>query len=118
MHAGFSALREAMPMNCRATERNVQQTEAASEDIRRVQEIWTDCRSRDAAEGPWLFGSFSIADAMYAPVVTRFHTYGVSCGSIAAEYMKTVLDDTDVKRWYEAAGQEQEIIEKFEVGLV
>lgn len=106
MHAGFFALCEAMPMNCRATGRRVQQTDALAADIRRIQALWTECRSRNNEQGPWLFGVFSIADAMYAPVVSRFHTYGVSCDADAAEYMKTVLDDRDVKRWYEAASHE------------
>lgn len=117
MHSGFFALREAMPMNCRATERQVPQTETLAADIRRIQAIWTDCRSKNAEEGPWLLGSFSIADAMYAPVVSRFHTYRVACDSMAAEYMKTVLEDIDVKRWYEAAKLEKEVIEQEEVGF-
>jgi glutathione S-transferase len=117
MHSGFVALREAMPMNCRATGRNVRQTPAVAADIRRIQEIWTDCRSKNADAGLWLFGSFSIADAMYAPVVSRFHTYGVRCDVVATGYMNMVLDDADVKRWYAAAGQEQEVIESEEIGL-
>jgi glutathione S-transferase len=117
MHSGFFALRETMPMNCRATDRRVQQTDALAADIQRIQAMWTECRRRNSEEGPWLFGVFSIADAMYAPVVSRFHTYGVVCDASAAEYMKSVLDDIDVKRWYEAARHEAEVIEHAEVGL-
>lgn len=117
MHSGFSALREAMPMNCRATGRKVQETDAVSEDIKRIQTLWMDCRSKNAREGPWLFGAFGIADAMYAPVVSRFHTYGISCDSIAAGYVETVLNDSDVKSWYEAANSEKDSIDKVEVGL-
>ncbi len=118
MHSGFFTLREAMPMNCRATGRQVAQTDAVSADIKRIQAIWTDCRSRYAQQGLWLFGTFSIVDAMYAPVVSRFHTYGVPCHSVVAEYMKTVLADVDVKRWYEMAKNETEVIEEEEVGFV
>src|SRR5690606_30622736 len=67
MHSGFPALRTAMPMNCRAMGRKVALTDALAADINRIFEIWSDCRSRYGAEGDWLFGSFSVADAMYAP---------------------------------------------------
>ena len=118
MHSGFVALREAMPMNCRAAGRKVPQTEAVAKDIRRIQAIWTDCRTNNTEEGQWLFGSFGIADAMYAPVVSRFYTYNISADSIAAEYMNAVLEDIDVQRWYAAARHEQEVIEPVEIGLV
>jgi glutathione S-transferase len=116
MHSGFFALREAMPMNCRAQGRKVQQTPALKQDIQRILAIWNECREQNAAHGPWLFGTFSIADAMYAPVVTRFHTYGVETDSVAAAYMQTLLAGAAVKRWYEAARQETEVIESEEVG--
>ncbi|MDJ0743463.1 MAG: hypothetical protein QNJ32_08880 [Xenococcaceae cyanobacterium MO_167.B27] len=65
-----------------------------------------------------LFRVAPIADAMFAPVVFRFNTYGVSCDSVAGEYMNMVLNDPDVKRWYEAAKDEEAVIEKVEVGIV
>lgn len=121
MHAGFTALRQQMPMNCRAEGRRVPLTPALESDIQRVQEIWADCRERSeadgAASGPWLFGSFSIADAMYVPVAFRFNTYGVSGAPKVERYMKAVLGDPQVKRWHEAARQETAIIEEEEVGL-
>jgi glutathione S-transferase len=116
MHAGFSALRNAMPMNCRATGRRVAISDAAAADITRIQAIWGDCRAAAAGGGPWLFGSFTIADAMYAPVVSRFHTYGVASHGAAAEYVKTVLNDPCVRQWYEAGRQETEVIEDDEAG--
>jgi len=118
MHSGFFALRQAMPMNCRATGRVVERTPALDADIDRVLTIWRKCRTKYAQNGPWLFGSFSIADAMYAPVVFRFNTYGVECGDLCAEYMRMVLDDAAIKKWFDAARMEKEIIEGEEVGRV
>lgn len=118
MHAGFGALRSAMPMNCRATGRRVEVTPALAADIRRVQEIWTVCRAASRERGPWLFGSFTIADAMYAPVVSRFHTYGVRCTGDAGDYAASVLADRHVQRWFADARQETETIAAAEVGTV
>ena len=115
MHSGFFALRSQMPMNCRASNRQVELTPELVNDIARIQAIWTDCRDRHRA-GSWLFGDFTIADAMYAPVVFRFNTYGVECQSSAKDYLNWVLKDPAIQRWYEAAKQESEIIERSEVG--
>lgn len=104
-------------MNCRATNRRVQMTDALHDDITRVQSIWTECRNQHVNKGEWLFGSFSIVDAMYAPVVSRFHTYGISCDGIAGEYLNRVLSDTHFGRWCQAAEDEAEVIEDAEVGL-
>ncbi|WP_036485793.1 glutathione S-transferase family protein [Myxosarcina sp. GI1] len=117
MHSGFFALRENMPMNCRATDRRVELTPELTSDIDRVRAIWTECRNDNAAAGSWLFGSFSMADAMFAPVVFRFNTYGVECDRLETEYMQTVLQDSDVQQWYEAAVKEPEVIEEEEVGM-
>ncbi|VEP11968.1 Glutathione S-transferase domain protein [Hyella patelloides LEGE 07179] len=117
MHSSFFSLRSKMPMNCRAKDRHVESTEELTNDIQRIQAIWTTCRNQNRKAGSWLFGDFTIVDAMFAPVVFRFNTYGVECDSIATEYMKTVLNDSDIKRWYEASKNEPEIIEQVEVGL-
>lgn len=116
MHAGFGALRSAMPMNCRATGRRVPITPAVADDVARIHAIWRECRAASAHAGPWLFGHFTAADAMYAPVVSRFHTYGVSGAGMVTEYMQTVLRDPCVQQWYDAARAETEIIEDDEVG--
>lgn len=115
MHAGFPALRAQMPMNCRAAGRHVPRTPALEQDIQRIREIWAECRERWASAGPWLFGHFSIADAMYAPVVSRFHTYGVDAGPANA-YMATVLDHPAMREWYAAAASEAEALPSMEVG--
>ena len=116
MHSGFMPLRSQMPMNCRASDREVERTTELTDDIDRIKAIWTDCRNQNASSGSWLFGDFTVADAMFAPVVFRFNTYKVKCDRIAAEYMETVLQDPDIQRWYEAAKTETEVIARSEVG--
>jgi glutathione S-transferase len=116
MHAGFPALRAQMPMNCRATGRSVPATAELRVDIERVRTIWHACRERFAAAGPWLFGRFSIADAMYAPVASRFRTYGVVLDGIEAAYATQLLGDADVRSWFAAAAVEREVISAEEIG--
>ena len=116
MHSGFRALRSQMPMNCRATNRQVEITPELERDIKRIKAIWTDCRNNVRA-GSWLFGDFTLVDAMYAPVVFRFNTYGVECNSVVKDYMSWVLADPDVRRWQQAGENETEVIEKVEVGI-
>jgi len=116
MHAGFGPLRQQMPMNCRATGRRVPMTEPLAADIGRIQALWRDCRQRYAQLGPWLFGQFSIADAMFAPVVFRFNTYGVVCPSEAAAYLQTALEDPCMQRWLADSQAEPETIDMVELG--
>ena len=116
MHAGFAELRQRLPMNCRARSRRVSMTVAVEADIERIAEIWRDCRQRYASAGPWLFGEFSVADAMYAPVAVRFATYGIEPGPIAAAYAETVLNWPPLLEWTEAARMEPEVIAREEVG--
>jgi glutathione S-transferase len=72
-------------------------------DVQRIEALWRDCRSRYGDRGPWLFGDFSIADAMYAPVALRFNTYGAALTDSSANYLKTVLIDRHVRAWIAAA---------------
>jgi glutathione S-transferase len=118
MHSGFFALRSQMPMNCRAINRKVELTGELADDIQRIQAIWASCRNQNTQAGSWLFGDFTIVDAMYAPVAFRFNTYGVECQPVVAEYMSWVLNDLDLKRWYEAAKHETEVIQTAEVGVI
>lgn len=71
MHSSFASLRNELPMNCRAQQRSVTLSKGAENDVVRVEHVWTSCRNRHAGQGPWLFGGFSIADVMYAPVASR-----------------------------------------------
>lgn len=117
MHSGFFTLREAMPMNCRAINRTVPMSTDLQEDISRIDAVWTGLREKHAAHGPWLFGTFSIADCMFAPVVFRFMTYHATVSETTQKYMANVLDNPKVQLWLEQARKESETIESEEVGL-
>jgi glutathione S-transferase len=107
MHSGFTTLRSLWPMNARARNRRTAVTAALEADVERIDEIWNDCRVRFGKDdGPWLFGEYSVADAMYAPVVLRFNTYGAHVSQTARWYMATVLEDAALQEWLQAAKQE------------
>ena len=106
MHSGFANLRTLWPMNARARNRRTAMTAALEADIERIDEIWNDCRARFGAGGPWLFGEYCIADAMYAPVALRFNTYGAAISQTARWYIASVLEDAAMQEWLAAAKQE------------
>lgn len=103
MHAGFSNLRGNMPMNLRGSYPGKGRLPDVEKDIARIIELWMECRTKFKKKGPFLFGDFTAADAMFAPVVTRFRTYGVETSGAVHEYMKTILELPVFKEW-EAAG--------------
>jgi glutathione S-transferase len=116
MHTGFSILRSQWPMNARATHRRTAPNPERQAEIARIEDLWTECRSRFGARGPWLFGDFSVADAMYAPVVLRLRTYDANVRESSASYMATVLDDRHVQDWLAAAAAEPWTVEASEIG--
>jgi glutathione S-transferase len=116
MHSGFSNLRSLWPMNARARNRRTVVTAALEADVERIDEIWNDCRGRFGSSGPWLFGEYSVADAMYAPVVLRFNTYGARISQTARWYMASVLEDGALQEWLQAAKLEPWTIRADEVG--
>jgi glutathione S-transferase len=117
MHSGFTTLRTLWPMNARARNRRTAMTQGLEADIERIDEIWNDCRRRFGRGGPWLFGAeYTVADAVYAPVVLRFNTYGAHISETARWYMASVLEDAPLQQWIAAAKQEQWIIAADEVG--
>ncbi|HDZ08314.1 glutathione S-transferase family protein [Pseudohongiella sp.] len=116
MHSGFQQVRGQLPMNCRATARHVAGNAALEKEIARVDRIWSNCRQTHVSRGPWLFGQFSIADCMFAPVVSRFSTYGIKMSPEAAQYMECVLDDEHMREWLRQARAESEILDAEEVG--
>jgi glutathione S-transferase len=116
MHAGFVTLRKSMPMNIRASGRRVASTPELEADIARIKTIWRDFRAQYGAAGPWLFGKYSMADAMFAPVVFRFLTYGVSEAGAVDDYLSTVSRDPLLQPWISDSAQEQEVIASSEVG--
>lgn len=101
MHAGFAALREAMPMNLRRTPGPVARSPEVDADIARVVALWTECRAR-RPRGDFLFGGITIADAMFAPVVTRFRTYAVALDGPAAAYAEAVAAWPAYSEWVAA----------------
>jgi glutathione S-transferase len=115
MHSGFQCLRTEMPMNIRAR-RSVPMTPALQKDIARVEATWTRLRTTTGGGGPWLFGNYTIADAMFAPVALRFATYGVELGAIAASYRDTVIADPLMADWIEGARAESWVLPASEVG--
>jgi len=115
MHSGFAVLRDAMPMNCRAMGRKVALPDRLTADIDRVLAIWQDCQRRYGGQG-WLFGRFSVADAMYAPVVLRFRTYGINLPDSGSEYPARLLESKALQNWLADAESETEVIEADEKG--
>ena len=116
MHSGFEVLRAQMPMNCRAMGRRVPLPDELTDDIDRIIDIWSECHRRYGDTGPWLFGEFSIADAMYAPVVLRLRTYGINLPESAGVYPHRVLESEAMQEWLAACESEVEVIEHEEVG--
>jgi glutathione S-transferase len=116
MHGGLGSLRAELPMYCRSRRRGVTPSPAAQEQIERVRAIWRDCRERHGRGGDFLFGRFGIADAMYAPVVIRFDTYGIELAGAARDYAEAVTALPALREWVTAAKAESEVLEKFERG--
>jgi glutathione S-transferase len=114
MHSGFMALRNECGMNLHRPVRAVTLSEDAQANVARVQEIWSDCRARHGGSGPFLFGAFTAADAMYAPVVHRFRTYAIKVSPVAQAYMEAMMALPAFAEWTTAGLAETIVIEKFE----
>jgi glutathione S-transferase len=106
IHAGFVPLRRACPMNMWRPVKKRELADDAMVNVRRIESMWRQCRERYGAGGPFLFGTFGAADAMYAPVVSRFHTYDVAVGAAARAYMDAVMALPAWAEWYAAALKE------------
>jgi glutathione S-transferase len=113
MHSGFASLRAALPMNLRARWPGFRIWARARADIDRVSAIWRECLATYG--GPWLFGRRSMADAMYAPVATRFVTYDVKLDRAGSDYVERIIAMPEMREWTEAARQEPDAIEELEV---
>jgi glutathione S-transferase len=114
MHSGFAALRNECGMNLHRPVGAVALSENACADIARVQQIWIECRERYEKNGPFLFGAFSGADAMFAPVVHRFRTFAIDLAPKARDYMDAMMALPAFQEWTRAALAETIVIEKFE----
>jgi glutathione S-transferase len=114
MHSGFANLRTHMSMNIRKRHPGKGRTPEALADVARITAMWSDCRARYGKDGPYLFGQFSVADAMYAPVVLRFGTYAVELPPGCRAYADAILALPAMQDWVAAAGAETEILPQFE----
>ena len=110
MHAGFVPLRRQCPMNMWRPVKKMELNAEAAANVARIDAMWSDCRARFGAGGPFLFGTFTAADAMYAPVVSRFHTYGIEVGAVSRGYMQTMMALPAWQEWHAAALEEEWVL--------
>ncbi|MCB1479704.1 MAG: glutathione S-transferase family protein [Tepidamorphaceae bacterium] len=103
MHSGFYQLRKHCPMNIRRINPPRERDEAVMKDVQRIDGIWNDCRNRFGANGPFLFGAFSGADCMYAPVVTRVRSFSLPVSDVSKAYMDAVLNHPAFLEWEAAS---------------
>jgi glutathione S-transferase len=115
MHAGFVPLRRHLPMNMARPMIRRELPAEVQANVRRIDALWTDCRTRHGADGAFLFGAFGAADGMYAPVVARFHTYAVEVGAVARAYMEAVMALPAWREWRTAALAEPWVLAEDEV---
>ena len=106
MHGGFQALRKNCPMNLWLPVKKRPQPDEVMDNVRRIDALWSDCRARFGQNGPFLFGAFGAADAMYAPVVARLHSYGLAVGAVSRAYMDAVMALPAWREWRAAALKE------------
>ena len=114
MHSSYLALRRACPMNVRARHDGWQIDEEVRADVLRILTLWAEARARFGRGGPFLFGAFCAADLFYAPVVSRFQTYGITVPGFAEAYMDAVWDHEWLRAWVAAAEAEEWVIEQYE----
>jgi len=115
MHSSFSSVRNELPMNCRKKFNNIKLSTAAKKEVERITSLWRKCRKQYGAEGEWLFGKYSIADAMFAPIALRFDGYNIALEGIEKEYVQSVLNQPCIIDWIAAGKLEKEIIEADEI---
>ncbi|HME91532.1 MAG TPA: glutathione S-transferase family protein [Myxococcaceae bacterium] len=118
MHAGFQAMRNELPMKFRESLPGRAISAEVKQDIARIMTLWADCRRRFGSGGPFLFGAYCIADAMYTPVVSRFKTYGVRLDGVQAAYAETIWSLPSVQEWLGAARAEPYRMERYETAPV
>ena len=115
MHSGFQNLRQHMCMNIRRSHPGKGRTPEVLADIERIVAIWSDCRARFGSGGPFLFGAFTIADAMYAPIVLRFRTYAVELPPACRAYADAILALPAMQEWIAGAERETESLAQFDL---
>ena len=114
MHSSYLPLRRECPMNVRMRHEGVMISDDAKANIVRILQLWAEARARFGRSGPFLFGTFGAADIFYAPVVSRFVTYGIGVPGFAQAYMEAVWDHEWMQAWIKASEDEQWVIEQFD----
>jgi glutathione S-transferase len=115
MHAGFQAMRNHLPVNFARRVIKRELTPDVAANVKRIEALWADCRARFGQSGPFLFGAFCNADAMYAPVVSRLHTYAVDVTPATRSYMDAIMDLPAWKQWAAAGIKETWLVPQDEV---
>ncbi|GIX19377.1 glutathione S-transferase family protein [Erythrobacter cryptus] len=115
MHSGYQALRRELPMNIRRRIALPGLSDQTRQDIVRILTLWAEARARHGSGGPYLFGTFGAADIFYAPVVTRFVTYGIAVPGFAQAYMEAIWEHEWMQHWNRAAEEEEWVIEQYEL---
>ncbi len=114
MHSSYAALRAECPMNVRRRVEKAQISDAARSDVVRILGLWAEARARFGRGGPFLFGTFGAADIVYAPVVSRFLTYGFGVPGFAQSYMQAIWEHEWLQQWIAASEDEEWVIEQYE----
>jgi glutathione S-transferase len=115
MHGGFAPLRSQCPMNTRRPVKKLEPSAETAANVARIDAMWSDCRARFGGDGPFLFGPFTAADAMYAPVVSRLHTYDIGVSAASAAYMQAMMSLPAWQEWCAAALKEKWVMQQNEV---
>ena len=114
MHSSYMSLRTEMPMNVRRQTPLKNVSEETKSDIVRILQLWAEARARHGSAGPFLFGTFGAADIFYAPVVSRFLTYGIGVPGFAQSYMQAIWEHDWMREWVGASEAEEWVIEQYE----
>jgi glutathione S-transferase len=117
MHSSFMNVRGEMPMNCREKFTNIKLSSAAEREIERIKSLWRMCRAEFGGKGEWLFGGYSIADAMFAPIALRFEGYSIPLEGMEKDYVQSVLKQAAVIEWIKAGKAEKEVIAEDEIEM-
>lgn len=116
MHGGFTALRNAAPMNLRASHPGKVDIDTVADDLKRIERLWGELLSRSG--GPYLFGTFTAADAMFAPVATRIRTYELPVSDLAQEYVEAIYALPAFQEWFAEAVKEPWVVEQDEIDII
>lgn len=115
MHSSFSNIRGEMPMNCRKHYSNIAFSKDTLHEIERIKSLWQQCRQQYGSSGEWLFGDFSIADAMFAPIAIRFNGFNLALNGLEKNYVDSILNHPDIQQWMQQGKLETATIEVDEI---